>query len=119
MYGPCLLLFLTVNHELAINTTTTQLNETSPVTALKRVGPKLRQALKRLHIETVQDLLFHLPSRYQDRTQVVPIAGLRPGIEALIEVEVLEARQVRQHGVPPPTAYAARCAIPDALANQT
>jgi ATP-dependent DNA helicase RecG len=44
-----------------------------------------------LHIVTVQDLLFHLPIRYQDRTQVVPIGGLRPGIEALIEVEVIEA----------------------------
>jgi ATP-dependent DNA helicase RecG len=55
------------------------------------VGPKLQQALQRLHIVTVQDLLFHLPIRYQDRTQVVPVARLRPGAEALVEVEVLEA----------------------------
>ncbi len=40
---------------------------------------------------TVQDLLFHLPIRYQDRTQVVPVADLRPGTEALIEVQVIEA----------------------------
>jgi ATP-dependent DNA helicase RecG len=44
-----------------------------------------------LHIVTVQDLLFHLPLRYQDRTQVVPVTQLRPGTEALVEVEVLEA----------------------------
>ncbi|MCG6969920.1 MAG: ATP-dependent DNA helicase RecG, partial [Gammaproteobacteria bacterium] len=55
------------------------------------MGPKLQQALQRLHVETVQDLLFHLPLRYQDRTHVVPIAQLRPGSEALVEVEVLEA----------------------------
>ncbi len=36
-------------------------------------------------------MLFHLPIRYQDRTQVVPIAHLRHGMEALVEVEVLEA----------------------------
>ena len=51
----------------------------------------MQQALQRLHIVTVQDLLFHLPLRYQDRTQVVPVGRLRPGIEALVEVEVLEA----------------------------
>jgi len=44
-----------------------------------------------LHIHSVQDLLFHLPSRYQDRTHVVPIAQLRHGIEALVEAEVVEA----------------------------
>ena len=55
------------------------------------MGPKLLQALQRLHIVSVQDLLFHLPIRYQDRTHVVPVAHLRPGVEALVEVEVLEA----------------------------
>jgi ATP-dependent DNA helicase RecG len=82
---------MNLNEEFAIKTTKTQLSETSPVTALKRVGPKLQQALQRLHIVTVQDLLFHLPIRYQDRTQVVPVARLHPGAEALVEVEVLEA----------------------------
>ena len=32
-----------------------------------------------LSIDSVQDLLFHLPLRYQDRTRVVPIANLRAG----------------------------------------
>ncbi|MHB8622100.1 MAG: ATP-dependent DNA helicase RecG [Sulfuricaulis sp.] len=59
-----------------------------PVTALKGVGPKLAEKLKRLGLYTVQDVLFHLPLRYQDRTQLRPIGSLRPGMEAVVEAEV-------------------------------
>jgi ATP-dependent DNA helicase RecG len=54
-----------------------------PVTALKGVGPKLKDKLARLGLFTVQDALFHLPLRYQDRTRLTPIGSLRPGREAL------------------------------------
>ena len=53
------------------------------VLSLKGVGPQLRAKLERLGILTVVDLLFHLPLRYQDRTRLVPIGQLRPGVEAL------------------------------------
>jgi ATP-dependent DNA helicase RecG len=53
------------------------------------VGPSIATKLEKLNILTVADLLFHLPLRYQDRTRVVPIGGLRPGAEAVIEGEVL------------------------------
>jgi len=43
------------------------------VTRLKGVGPKQAEKLKRLKISTLQDVLFHLPLRYQDRTRVVPV----------------------------------------------
>jgi ATP-dependent DNA helicase RecG len=56
---------------------------------LKRAGPRLAQTLKRLDITTLQDLLFHLPLRYQDRTRVTPMAQLRPGGEAVIEGEII------------------------------
>lgn len=56
-----------------------------PVTSLRGVGPRAAQRLAHLGIETVQDLLFHLPSRYQDRTRVAPIGTLRPGDEAVVE----------------------------------
>jgi len=55
-----------------------------PASALKGVGPKLREKLERLGWYTVQDVLFHLPFRYQDRTRLQPIGSLRPGQEALI-----------------------------------
>jgi ATP-dependent DNA helicase RecG len=55
----------------------------TPVTALKGVGPKLADKLARLGLHTVQDVLFHLPFRYEDRTRLTPIGALRPGREAL------------------------------------
>ncbi|WP_226664136.1 ATP-dependent DNA helicase RecG [Microbulbifer aggregans] len=62
-----------------------------PVTALKGVGARLAETLGKLHISTLQDLMFHLPARYQDRTRVIPLAGLRPGMDAVIEGEVRAA----------------------------
>ena len=60
-----------------------------PVTALRGVGPALADALaERLGLRTVQDVLFHLPLRYEDRTRVVPIGTLRNGDRAVIEGEV-------------------------------
>ena len=60
----------------------------APISRLKGVGPRLAERLARLGIHCVQDVLFHLPARYQDRTRVVPIGALRPGDEAVIEGEV-------------------------------
>jgi len=62
--------------------------QSQPVTLLRGVGPRAAQRLANLGIETVQDLLFHLPSRYQDRTRVVPMGSLRPGDEAVVEGSV-------------------------------
>ncbi len=60
-----------------------------PVTALRGVGPALATALQeRLGLRTVQDVLFHLPLRYEYRTRVVPIGTLRNGDRAVIEGEV-------------------------------
>ena len=58
------------------------------VTRLRGVGPALAATLERLGLRTVQDLLFHLPLRYEDRTRVVPIGTLRPGDRAVVEGEV-------------------------------
>ncbi len=59
-----------------------------PITRLKGVGPRNAERLARLGIHTIQDLLFHLPLRYQDRTRVVPIGALRAGDQAVIEGEI-------------------------------
>ena len=59
-----------------------------PVTTLKGVGPRVAEKLKKLSITTLQDVLFHLPLRYQDRTRVIPIGSLRPGAQAVIEGDV-------------------------------
>ncbi len=54
------------------------------VTALKGVGSKVAERLQRIQIYTVQDLLFHLPIRYQDRTRIRPVAALRAGEECVV-----------------------------------
>lgn len=45
-----------------------------PITSLKGVGPKVAEKLVKLGIVNVEDALFHLPLRYEDRTRVVAIA---------------------------------------------
>jgi ATP-dependent DNA helicase RecG len=62
--------------------------ETDPVTVLHGVGDALAAKLARLGILTVQDLLFHLPARYEDRTFVRKIGELRLGERVQIEAEV-------------------------------
>ncbi len=59
------------------------------VITLRGVGSKVAEKLARLNIYTLQDVLFHLPFRYEDRTRVVPIGSLRPGDAAVIQGEVL------------------------------
>jgi ATP-dependent DNA helicase RecG len=58
------------------------------VTQLKGVGSALAAKLTRIGIITLQDLLFHLPLRYLDRTRITPIGGLQPNTNAVIEAEV-------------------------------
>lgn len=59
---------------------------------LPGVGPALQELLCKLGLERVQDLWFHLPLRYEDRTSVTAIADLRPGQGAQVvgTVEAVE-----------------------------
>lgn len=67
---------------------------TASVLNLSGVGPKVEEKLNRIGIYTVQDLLFHLPLRYQDKTRISLIGTLQPGQEALIEGTV-ETTQIK------------------------
>ena len=60
------------------------LNEVS-VTSLKGVGLKITKCLANLNISTLQDLLFHLPLRYEDRTRLTPLGALRHGDQTTVE----------------------------------
>jgi ATP-dependent DNA helicase RecG len=59
---------------------------------LPGVGPALAATLAKLGLETLQDLWFHLPLRYEDRTRITPIRDLRPGETAQVEgrIEAIE-----------------------------
>ena len=56
-----------------------------PVAILRGVGSKTTKFLDNLNIRTLQDLLFHLPLRYEDRTQLTPLSALRHGDQTTIE----------------------------------
>lgn len=60
-----------------------------PVSALKGVGESFAQTLARLNLHTVQDILFHLPMRYLDRTCVIPIGDLAPNTSVVLEGTVV------------------------------
>lgn len=62
--------------------------ENQSIASLKGVGAQTLKKLERLGLRTLQDLLFHLPGRYEDRTRIFPIASLRSGGHALIEGRV-------------------------------
>ncbi|MFT4995100.1 MAG: ATP-dependent DNA helicase RecG, partial [Paraglaciecola sp.] len=63
----------------------------TPITELKGVGSKVAEKLSKLGLMTVQDVLFHLPHRYEDRTRVYPIAQLQPHLHTSIEGEVMSS----------------------------
>ena len=62
-----------------------------PVRQLRGVGPRLEEKLADFGVRQVEDLLFHLPLRYQDRTRVTPIAAVRDGDDVVIEGEIRAA----------------------------
>jgi len=63
----------------------------SALTALAGVGPALAKKLERLGLYRVEDLLFLLPLRYEDRTQLVKLGALVAGERCLVTGEVLLA----------------------------
>ena len=76
---------------MTLSAVTPDFFSSTPVTQLKGVGAAQAEKLARLGIRTLQDVLFHLPFRYQDRTRLVPIGATREGSEVLIQGRVLMA----------------------------
>jgi len=75
--------------------------DTLPVTVLKGVGPAIAKRLQRLHISTVQDVLFHLPARYEDRTRITPMGAVQAGQQVVVqgEVDLAEVRFGRRRSL--------------------
>ncbi len=63
-----------------------------PVNTLKGVGPRLAGTLERLGIFRLGDLLAHLPTRYQDKSRIIPMNRLEADRECLVEGQVVESR---------------------------
>ena len=64
---------------------TNQSLESLPLTRLKGVGPALEHKFGQLGISSIEDLLFHLPLRYEDRTHITTIRQARLG--KLVQLE--------------------------------
>lgn len=67
----------------------------TPITVLKGVGPGLASKLEKLGLESLQDLLFHLPLRYEDRTRITTIRDLMVGTHTNIIGEITDNQIVQ------------------------
>ncbi len=56
---------------------------------LEHLGPKTVRDLTKLGLQTIRDLLFHFPFRYEDFSNLRPVAKLKIGEPASIQVQVL------------------------------
>ena len=62
--------------------------DTVAIKELRGVGPQLSQKLSKLGLNNLQDLLFHLPLRYIDRTKITPIGSLQPLTDVVLEGQI-------------------------------
>lgn len=64
----------------------------TPLRTLKGVGPQRDQALRKVGLETIEDLLLRLPFRYEDRTRFQRVTEVREGVKATVCGELLNCR---------------------------
>ncbi len=72
----------------------------TPVKFLKRVGERVAGSLAERGVETVEDLLYHLPFRYEDRAHPRPLSSYEPGEMASVVGEVRGAVLLRTRAKP-------------------
>ncbi len=61
----------------------------TPLQYLKGVGPRRAADLQRVGLETIEDLLYRFPTRYEDRGAFLTIASLKPGTSASVAGDVI------------------------------
>lgn len=66
----------------------------SPITDLPKVGPILTRKFERLGINTVEDLLYHVPSHYHDYSQILPIKSIRAGDTVTIHAKIVSIKNI-------------------------
>ncbi|TKF23510.1 ATP-dependent DNA helicase RecG [Vibrio genomosp. F6] len=66
-----------------------QLLSAISLTSLSGVGAKVAEKLAKVGLNNVQDLLFHLPLRYEDRTRIYPMVKLHAGLWAAVQGKVM------------------------------
>lgn len=63
-----------------------------PLTSLNGVGASQAEKLNKIGLRTIQDLLFHLPLRYEDQTQLYTISDVQPGSTVTVSGEILQTK---------------------------
>jgi ATP-dependent DNA helicase RecG len=73
----------------------------TPLRFVKGIGPRRAEALAAEGVRSVEDLLFHFPFRYEDRSRFLPIASLAPGVRGTVRGRVVTAalRRTRLRGL--------------------
>ncbi len=72
-----------------------KINADTKVQYLKGVGPKRARLFNSVGIVTVEDLIYHFPRRYEDRSNLLPISRLQEGKMQTIRAHILSTRQRR------------------------
>ena len=67
----------------------------TPIEEIPRIGPQYQKRLKRMGIKTVRGLLFHFPHRYEDFSNIIPIAQADAGGPFSFQGKILEIRNLR------------------------
>ena len=67
---------------------------------VKGIGPRIAQTLQDKRIATIEDLLYHLPFRYEDRLRPQAIEELVPGEMASLIGEVRAMNLLRTRRMP-------------------
>jgi len=67
---------------------------TDSVTTIPLIGPKNAESLKRLNIHTVEDLLYHIPNRFEDFSAIVSISDLVASEKVTVCVRVEEIKNI-------------------------
>ena len=67
----------------------------APIGSLSRVGVEYQKKLKKLGIETIKDLLYHFPHRYEDFSDIIPISNIKPDEPCSICGRISEVKNTR------------------------
>ena len=62
-----------------------KINFETHLSQIRGIGPRFLTRLKKLEIETIKDLLWHFPTRYEDFSQIYKIADLQPNQQATVQ----------------------------------
>ena len=71
------------------------MNLSSPIWEIPRIGPQTQRRLKRLGIETIGELIFHFPHRYEDFSDITPISSVEAGKTVCIQGKITNIKNIR------------------------